>query len=379
MDNSSKTGARKRTGTIAAQSQRPTVKASPASGRDDKTTSGGVEPPFTNRGVFNTNDQIQMSIHWLDITFFSTPRKPMTDFMSIYLPWHLDDDYQWEDDFTLRGSTGRFYKAIYDGPDGIVLYAYPEGGTYCSLQISGSAIEKMGQDMLFRMLELFQSKFTRDKKNGEVKYHWQSTRIDIAFDGVPFSPAACREAWLAGNIRTRSHPDSYDWRSNAEGDTFYAGKRVSGRYLRVYNRRGPVRLEIELKKKYAMPFVSNLMEDGFVTLRDASLGVLRDMVDFIDLDSNKNKSRATLLPWWQALVGEADRIRYSKISRDETASAEEHRLTNFFNRMKPTLFMFGEILGHDLNETARLAATNLKPHHRAKVLRLRPDYRIIDG
>ena len=334
-----------------------------------------TEPPFTNRGVVITKPNIDLSIHWLEITFFTSPRKPMTDFMSIYLPWYLDPDYQWEDDFTLRGSTGRFYKAIYDGPDGIVLYAYPADSTYCSLQISGSAIEKMGQDAIYRLLELYQSRFIEEKINVEEKFHWQCTRIDIAFDGVPFTPAMCREAWLARDARSRIHQKSYDWRSNADGDTFYVGKRVSGRMIRVYNRRGPVRLEIELKKKYAVPFLIALRLSGFQTIGYESLGMIRDMLDFVDRGSNTNLSRADLLPWWKEFVGDVDRIRYTQITRSDSASIEEQRLESFYQRMKPTMFFFNVILGHDLNHAARNTESDLKPHHRSKVLRLRPRYK----
>ena len=334
-----------------------------------------TEPPFTNRGVVNTDTPIEISIHWLEITFFTSPRKPMTDFMSAYLPWFLDPDYQWEDDFTLRGSTSRFYKAIYDGPDGIVLYAYPDGGSYCSLQLSGSVIEKMGQDKLYELLELYNTRFSEEKTNVKEQYHWHCTRIDIAFDGVPFSPAVCREAWLARNARTRIHPKSYDWRSNADGDTFYVGKRVSGRIIRVYNRRGPVRLEIELKKKYAIPFLTDLRLSGFQTIRPKGIGMIRDMLDFVDKESDTNLSRANMLPWWEAFVGDVERIRYTRVTRSDSASIEEQRLESFFQRMKPSMFFFNVVLGHDLNHAARGTESDLKPHHRSKVLRLRPNYK----
>ena len=341
-------------------------------GRGAVPTVGGSEPPFTNRGVVNTNDSIRISIHWLEITFFCSPKTPVTEFMGVYFPWYEDENYRWEDDFTLRGTTGRHYNAIYDGPDGVVLYAYPKTGNHCSLQISGSAIEKLGQDSLFRLLEAYQSYYSEERDCEDSKFHWQCTRIDIAFDNVPFTPAMCRDSWLAGNVRTRSHPDSYDWRSNAEGDTFYMGKRISGRLIRVYNRRGPVRLELELKKKFSVPFVRNLAENGFMVLRETAVGTVRDMVDFIDVGSDSNKSRAALLDWWSLFVGDVERIRFSRLSREDSASAEEIRLRLFYNRMKPSLYMFAKVLGHDLNEVANSVEIDLKPHHFAKIRRIRP-------
>lgn len=342
-------------------------------GGGESPTDGQSEPPFTNRGVVNTKGTIQISIHWLEITFFSSPRKPVTEFMNVYLPWHMGDDYRWEDDFTLRGSTGRHYGAIYDGPDGVVLYAYPRTGNHCSLQISGSAIEKLGQDSLFRLLEAYQSYYSEERDCEDSKFHWQCTRIDIAFDNVPFTPAMCRDSWLAGNVRTRSHPDSYDWRSNAEGDTFYMGKRISGRLIRVYNRRGPVRLELELKKKFSIPFVRYLAENGFMVLRESAIGVVRDMVDFIDIESDSNKSRTVLLDWWSRFVGDVERIRFSRLSREDSASEEEIRLRLFYNRMRPTLYFFSMVLGHDLNKAAEDVGNDLKPHHVAKIRRIRPE------
>lgn len=182
----------------------------------------------------------------------------------------------------------------------------------------------------------------------------------------------CRDAWLSRKVRTRSHPKSYDWRSNADGDTFYMGKRISGRLIRVYNRRGPVRLELELKKKFAMPFVLNLAEQGFLTLRESAVGALRDMVDFIEAEADSNRSRAPLAKWWNQFVGDLERIRFSRLSREDSASTEEIRLQSYYNRMKPTLFMFGEVLGHDLNKAAKEARVELKSNHLAKVRRIRP-------
>jgi hypothetical protein len=81
------------------------------------------------------------------------------------------------------------------------------------------------------------------------------TRLDVAEDVEPASDArvrliAMREAYKAGEVVTRKRASSWEWResgSSDDGCTLYVGRRQAETFLRAYDRRGPLRLEWEIK------------------------------------------------------------------------------------------------------------------------------------
>jgi DNA relaxase NicK len=152
----------------------------------------------------------------------------------------------------------------------------------------------------------------------------RASRVDLALDGADFTPKDVRDAWRAGDVRTRSQvpadalPDrqwrTCEWRSTATGDLFGMGARSSRSYVRVYDRRGFTRLELELKAEAAIAAASALREaraSGAAALAAVMMAWVRRSVDFVDASSDTNSSRRELLPWWAAFVGavEAARVR----------------------------------------------------------------------
>lgn len=81
------------------------------------------------------------------------------------------------------------------------------------------------------------------------------TRLDVAEDVEPASDArvrlvAMREAYKAGQVATRKRLTSWEWRESGspeDGCTLYVGRRQAETFLRAYDRRGPLRLEWEIK------------------------------------------------------------------------------------------------------------------------------------
>lgn len=81
------------------------------------------------------------------------------------------------------------------------------------------------------------------------------TRLDVAEDVEPASDArvrllAMREAYKAGQAATRKRLTSWEWRESGspeDGCTLYVGRRQAETFLRAYDRRGPLRLEWEIK------------------------------------------------------------------------------------------------------------------------------------
>jgi hypothetical protein len=88
---------------------------------------------------------------------------------------------------------------------------------------------------------------------------------------------------------------------------FSMGARSSTQYARVYDRRGFIWFELELKRDAARLAATELLSvvlnapDAFAR---RALAWVRRFVDFVDVVFDVNVSRRALLPWWAAfLVG----------------------------------------------------------------------------
>lgn len=241
-------------------------------------------PPPTNRGVENTNTQNtenlpeNISIHWLRGTIDA-------DAPAVSAAITADTGAE----VSKTQEYGRYFyrrQTIFD--NGIILYHDPsqENMPQSLIDISGQACERLN---FHQMRSLFR--------------HMKLTRVDIAVDGCPFTPRQLRDAAERGDIRSRSRNMAFYEKINQDiGNTFYLGSRNSPRMLRVYDMRETgTRLEVEMKEDAAEAFKGILMND-IEDIPQQFLGTLRDMVDFVDAQSDSNKSRATLLDWWAAFT-----------------------------------------------------------------------------
>lgn len=135
------------------------------------------------------------------------------------------------------------------------------------------------------------------------------SRLDLAWDTDVLTPTMAREGHAAGNAVTFSK--WHDWRENPEGRTLYIGKRGSDndvRLVRIYDRRGPTRVEMELHGKRAQLLWGVL--DG-ADLDDWSAGALAYLVDFLDFrdrSEDSNVGRCSRLPWWEDFTNGAGRL-----------------------------------------------------------------------
>lgn len=143
-----------------------------------------------------------------------------------------------------------------------------------------------------------------------------SSRLDVAWDVHGVTPAEPHAAFLAGDVVTRIHrginPETgrmrgQDWRSNADGDTVYLGSRSSERFVRVYDRRGPTRFEMEWKGQRAVLLWRRLLACGEDRWSAEAMSELRAFLDFRDRSSGVRPDFCPLLDWWQAVTDGADR------------------------------------------------------------------------
>lgn len=143
-----------------------------------------------------------------------------------------------------------------------------------------------------------------------------TSRLDVAWDCSGVTPGAFESAFTAGNVVTRIHREyveetgrwkGIDLRSNWEGDTVYLGSRHSERFVRVYDRRGPTRLEMEWKGKRALALWERLLCVGEEDWSREAMTELRAFLDFRDRSVSTRPSDCPLLSWWAELVGDAGR------------------------------------------------------------------------
>lgn len=149
-----------------------------------------------------------------------------------------------------------------------------------------------------------------------------SSRLDVAWDTDLFTPLQLARSFEAGDVVTRIQRKprkgerqdrcrGIEYRSNSEGDTVYLGSRTSQRFVRVYDRRGSTRLEMELKEERAKllwaRFLSTADEGQWSAL---ALGVVRDFIDFKDCASAENPKDRVMLPWWAAFTAWAGKVHF---------------------------------------------------------------------
>lgn len=307
-------------------------------------------PPFTNRGV-------TVSIHWLSMTYFTNPAKAMTHFLNHFYGYGIEDEMEWSEFFQPSGHGARLYSAMYFGPNKTTLYAYPDTGRHCHLEMKGEFVEQFGNKIVIDYLKsLFQQ-----------EYESRCTRIDIAFDHVPFTPMDCYQAWQEGNVIAKCHHDSWDWRENSQGNTLYIGSRQSDRFIRIYDRRGFTRLEMVFKDKWAENFAKVITEIPPQEWILQCIGYLRDYVNFIDRTQKKLKnSDYEMLSWWAAFVCNAEKIKLDIVKKDANENLKR-RMEEYLERLLPTLYVIRHGLNLDINKLIDSIENSLSQKHLRKL------------
>ena len=150
---------------------------------------------------------------------------------------------------------------------------------------------------------------------GELGCNVSCSRLDLAWDYCRFTVEQVRDAVEVGNVRTFAQQASYlvgrslkGPEKGQESSTVYIGNcRQSDRSLRVYNRRGFVRSELQLRGKRAHAAWREMMHRNGGEFH--ARGMLLDFVNFIDRSDSANIGRCELLPWWAEFVEGVKRVR----------------------------------------------------------------------
>lgn len=212
-------------------------------------------------------------------------------------------------------------------------------------------------------------------------------RLDLAVDGVPFTPADAYAAVRAGHTvswvkRGRDGAISHVWHSSnrdGEGTPLYIGRRSSQRFMRIYDKRGPTRIELETKDVYADALARELTErrGDDAELARFVLGCLREFCEFGVQDGEHGSRDAELLPWWRAFVGEAERI--GKLVADRREALSVDRTLRWVDRaVVPSLAMivtcYGDAGERLLSDWIESAKPRLSPRHLAAIREFRYAY-----
>lgn len=213
------------------------------------------------------------------------------------------------DIFKLQGGTPDFEER-WVGPFGVEYCCTPRdksGGAYDGqLMLRGEAFEHLtfeGWRGLFRELQALCP--------GPMKHR----RLDQAWDRPGFSLAEAVGAAGVKDVRTRAHSarllgEHELWGGEGATRTLYIGKRGSDRLVRMYDKRGYLRVEQECLGSKASGLWCLLMNAKDAGEAEAvGRGFLRDFVDFVDRESDSNITRCSLLPWWAAFAESVPKVR----------------------------------------------------------------------
>lgn len=172
-------------------------------------------------------------------------------------------------------------------------------------------LELKGQDCSCVPLEVFQV-LENDRINKDMNIRYK--RLDVAWDGVDFSPSDFYGACVNNQVRTFSSRSSVRYieapyelaEDGREGtSTAYLGSISSERMVRVYDLHGPVRLEFQVKGEWAEGVVPYILKGlGVDALNLYALEALRQYVD-------------VLLDFWVDFVGSVDRASVRVYSAKE--------------------------------------------------------------
>lgn len=190
------------------------------------------------------------------------------------------------------------------------------------------------------------------------------SRVDVAFDHAMFTPAEVAGWARDRNCRTRAQRIRFDSKikgADDEGDKLTIGSRASEQYLRVYDRRGFTRMELELKGNMARAFRDVLLSADEVFKRTA-VGMLRQFVDFVDAAATSNISRAPLLPAWASFTEELERVRIRVVG---AVQPTVDRVVHFIeHQVAATLYTYAR-LGYSVGELLQNGRRRLKARHRS--------------
>jgi len=144
------------------------------------------------------------------------------------------------------------------------------------------------------------------------------SRLDLAVDGCPFTPADIRREWLAGRISSRVRRDGWQWYESSTGETFYLGSPSSDRRARCYTMADRVdaagvlvtRWETQYRRDRARAVWAHIQAYADLELGQLALGLIADHVRVTEVGAAQvNVSERPTAAWWVAFVNGAEAVK----------------------------------------------------------------------
>lgn len=302
----------------------------------------GDQPPLSNRGDETETIPSQL-VHWLSVTVHGLPTARVVravlsglypDLPSILYP------KQWEEYGVTEAIKLRWWNEAYQFPVvGLYVRGAPkDGGNYSQVEFTGHALETLTPAQVRAILFAIRDTRITNKDGLEVAPTLYATRVDVPFDGAPFTvkeALACVEtgAWSSYGRKLKA-----SYARNELGETAYAGSKTADRRLCIYDRRGYVRCEYRAKDDYANELLASFLTDP-AGVRNAAQCQLASWIDHVKGET------ATAAYWW--LVEGATPAPNARAAVRTTVRQRgpQARLRSYVEKMLPYVRLWLEVTG----------------------------------
>jgi len=262
-----------------------------------------VEPPGRGR----PGEGVQVSLDWLSATFWATPDDPV-DVAQVQLAASLAMGCEPGDWVELEHGTHGYQMAML-GPGGARVEWGAPGRDDFHLSMPGQACQAAG------------GKGMQELGQYVVAHRGRVTRLDPALDDYrrTISPADFEAAVQGPDVVTHARVQRRIIKRTVgrgspqvTGDTFYLGSPSSRVELRVYDKgmesqgkQDCIRVELQLRDEPAQAVLQELA--GGRNLGQVFASHLVRFVDFRSASNDSNVTRRDRVPWFQELVGLAQK------------------------------------------------------------------------
>ncbi len=275
-------------------------------------------------------------IHWLSLTIWRNLEYALA-LWDVWFNEHLGE-------MQSTGHGGRGFNKIFTALAASRLYADPPRGKeaekkreYFHIELPGQACDALPPYLI--------GQFLMDLSRHE---EFKVKRIDLAWDNVPFTPSdvkATIDANLVRSLVKRStlvFTDSpYEEREDGTMGTSSCqlGSRQSARMIRVYDKRGPTRLEFQARDKRAHLIALSLAPKHDKFWPNIARGHIRDYIDFVDMETG------AFVDWWGDFIKEAARTNQTITNARKTEINSMVAWVN--NQVSPTLSVIEDVFGSE--------------------------------
>jgi DNA relaxase NicK len=273
-----------------------------------------------------------MKIHWFSCTIFANAESRLSLWAVLFNSLGT---------LIPRGYGGKLYKESDVALLGAKVYYDPvmtneAGEEHYHIEIPGHACDCLDPVVFCNLVKYLRSKNIR----------FNIKRLDLAFDDLEFSPDDFLEAISSEklvslakreSIRIESSPFKKPDNSHVLGTkTVYLGSMSSQRMVRVYDKRGYVRLEFQVRDERAQVVALDMFKDDCGEWERIAKGHLRQYMDFDSLD------------WWQAFIEKAEKLNITlNDAREVTFLSMEHWIDH---QVSVSLSVYIDVLGEKASE-----------------------------